>query len=145
MIFLVALAVLGCWVGSGLVFWGLVQLTTAVYALVNREENPDLRQRLQDLEYAADLLPQKWEEMVKETRRAEGRAHQAVRRARTELAERGLADANLDEHAGELSHLDDLRGGNGAVPPVRSEVAATPAVPPGEDWEAITRFRKYGF
>lgn len=144
----IVLALLGLAMLSGgfaLVFWALIQLIDVLERPDNDDAMADLRKRVQDLEYTADLLPQKWEEMVKEARRAEGRAHQAVRRARAELASRGFADANLDEHADELRELDDLRGGNGTMPPVRPTVAPAPVADPAHDWEALTRQRKYGF
>lgn len=145
MIVLGVLIFLAILTGSALVFWGLIQLIETLERQENAGNTDELRKRIQDLEYTADLLPQKWEEMVKEARRAEGRAHAAVRRARQELQTRGFADANLDEHADELRELDDLRSGNGSVSPVRAEVASNAPPQTADDWEALTRRKKYGF
>lgn len=142
---LALLALLLTSAGFALIFWALIQLIDTLDRPDTDGEISDHDKRLKDLEYAVDLLPQKWEEMVKETKRAEGRAHQAVNRARKELAARGFADANLDEQADELRELDDVRGGNGGVPPVRPSVAAAPVADETESWEAALRKRKYGF
>jgi len=62
-------------------------------------------------------------EGIERTERAERRVQATVKRARKELAERGLSDAGLEAEDHQLSDIDGARGGNGEVPAVREPVA----------------------
>lgn len=126
------------------VFWGLGHLANTLEQGLSRDLDEDVARRVRDLEHQVDLLPQRWEEMVKEAKRAEARSRAAARRALEELEEHGLRDPNLDEVAGELRLLDGSGVDRRAVQPVRREVEEVPAQPQEEDWETLTKARKYG-
>jgi hypothetical protein len=107
-----------------------------------------VRQEIRDLEDLVDRLPQRWEEIQRESARLDARARYAVQRTRKELEERGLADERLDELDTELRLIDGDRGGDGPVRAVPGSVAQdqpTPDVPTGdEDWQQRTRALKWG-
>lgn len=107
-----------------------------------------VRQEIRDLEDLVDRLPQRWEEIQRESARLDARARYAVQRTRKELEERGLADERLDELDTELRLIDGDRGGVGPMREVPGGVAETQPTPDqqagDEDWQQRTRALKWG-
>lgn len=82
----------------------------------------ETHRRLIELEDAVDRLPAKWEDVQREAKSYYARATHHVRRARQELEERGLADAELDELSQRLQPVDDGGIESEGVPTVSQEM-----------------------
>ena len=100
---------------------GYDMVRTAVAGLTERAnqataELNDLREAHKDLVLAVA-------EGIERTERAERRVKAVVKRARKELADSGLTDPALEAEDRELSPVDEERGENGGLQPVRGAVA----------------------
>lgn len=108
----------------------------------------DVERRLMVLEDAVDRLPSKWDEVKREAKNFYQRAGHHVRRARTELSERGFADPELEQLSNDLLPIDGGGGSEEGLQHVRAGMAEIPrAVEEAEpqlDWNQITLMRKYG-
>jgi hypothetical protein len=103
--------------------------------------------RLFQLEQLVDVLPQKWEEMVKQAKRSEDRARAVVKRAQDQLAEAGYEHPGIEAEASELRriHGDDSDPEQLQLVPERMDRLPEGApYDPDEAWERATKARKYG-
>jgi len=110
----------------------------------------DHKGRLRDLEDQVERLPRKWEQIKREAAAAETRARNHIRRAQSELADRGFEDPGIDQLAQELRVHDGDGSENGGVQPLRSGMeGGGDGAPPesfagAEDWRTIANRKKYG-
>lgn len=144
MTYLILFVVLGAFWAA---FLGLGQVVDAIRSLQVPPPAPDLEARVREIEDQVDRLPSKWEAMVKEAARAEGRARALVRRTQKELEDRGLVSQGVEAEADQLRLIDGEGGDDSDLQPVRRSVAyseQTPHAPAVDDWKARTLARKYG-
>ena len=138
-VFLVSLIALGVSVGA------VLQLANRMQDIPQPQSHDDLYRRVDALEDTIDSLPTKWEEFEKAVARREARVRQVVYRARQELEERGLVDPGIEAEAQELLSLDGNGSPDGGVQQVRETVEAVEGQPaPEEDWDTLTKRKKYG-
>lgn len=96
-------------------FMGFKYGFPALVDAIDRRLDPAWRQfakELAQLRADIDAIPKSFEEYQAEVKRLHDRAYHRVRRARAELAERGVADPEVDQVAGELQQFD----GEGGLP-----------------------------
>jgi len=101
---------------------------------------------IKDLRALIESFPAEWKRQTAEAKRLQDRSYYRVRRAREELAARGLTDPELDSLAGEVQPGDGEGVEEGGVQPVLSVVApgATPEPAAPLTWRQITTRRKHG-
>ena len=108
----------------------------------------DVERRFRDLEDLVDRLPQRGEEIKRESTRLDGRARYAVSRAREELAERGLSDERLEDLGRELQLIDGGGSESGGLPAVPEDMGADAGPPqlgtPEPSWHDVARSVKFG-
>lgn len=115
-----------------------------VLAAAYRVDETGVEQRFRDLEDLVDRLPQRWEEIKREAGRLDARARYAVGRARSELAESGLADERLEELGSELHLVDDGGSGGGPVSPLPTPLEVAPQQAGDASWLAAANKVKFG-
>ena len=105
----------------------------------------DLVADMVKLSEVVDLLPNKWEEMVKKARRSEERTREIARRAVEELEEGGIASSALVESTADLFLTDGQGSPSNGVQPMRAGVGGVPQTgSPEPSWEEATLAFKYG-
>jgi len=108
--------------------------------------NRPIANDITELRALIETFPAEWKRETGEAKRLQDRSYYRVRRAREELAERGLADGELDQLAAEVRDPDGEGGAAGGVLPLLPVVAAAPAPEPAAPltWRQITTRRKHG-
>jgi len=100
--------------------------------------------RLKALEALVDDLPVRWDEIRDEAQKIKARAHYHVKRARSELAEIGLEDPELEGLDGQLRLIDDGRSEEEGMRSVPEGVVGVPEASQVESWQLATMRHKYG-
>ncbi len=146
MIYVTALVLLGIMAAVGLVWWELNQLSGTLQRSTAEVTDVACRERVRQVEELVDMLPVKWEQMVKQSERAYTRARSVIRSTQKKLADAGLEDPAIEAEGEELQRIDDERGSEPELRlmPGPMEEAAQPVGPGPEDWEALTWAKKYG-
>lgn len=105
-----------------------------------------LAAKIVELKAEIESFPAEWKRETKEAKRLQDRAYYRVRSARSELAERGLVDPELDLLAGEVRDPDGEGVPEGGVQPVLSVMAPTPEarVAAPLTWRQLTTRKKHG-
>jgi len=122
----------------------------AILAAVGRHVAPALaamQAEIVDIRGEVAAIPKSFESYEKEVKRLHDRAYHRVRRAREEFAQRGGADPELDQVAGELQLFDGERGAPGGVPVMPEGLAEHPSARAPEQpltWQQRTVRYKYG-